>query len=295
MDQLLIIGSTCVDVIIGLERLPRTGDDLQPKGQSFAVGGCGWNVFRAARLAGAAPVFLSPVGTGVYGDMVAREFSARGVPILARVPEENGCCYCLVEENGERTFLSVRGAEYRITRTMLDALPGRYAMVYICGMELQEPTAGDTLSWLEDCRETAVLYAPGPQGVLLDTARQDRVLALRPILHLNETEALTLSGKTSPEAAAVTLGGRTGNIVVITLGRAGCLCRKADGTLLRVPAPAVMVADTLGAGDTHAGVLLGCLHQGMALETALDRANRAAAIVVSRKGADVPESWESFS
>ena len=139
------------------------------------------------------------------------------------------------------------------------------------------------------------LYVPGPQGVLLDTARQDRVLALRPILHLNETEALTLSGKTSPEAAAVTLGGRTGNIVVITLGRAGCLCRKADGTLLRVPAPAVMVADTIGAGDTHAGVLLGCLHQGMALETALDRANRAAAIVVSRKGADVPESWESFS
>ena len=56
-----------------------------------------------------------------------------------------------------------------------------------------------------------------------------------------------------------------------------------------------MVADTIGAGDTHAGVLLGCLHQGMALETALDRANRAAAIVVSRKGADVPESWESFS
>ena len=160
----------------------------------------------------------------------------------------------------------MRGAEYRITRTMLDALPGRYAMVYICGMELQEPTAGDTLSWLEDCRETAVLYAPGPQGVLLDTARQDRVLALRPILHLNETEALTLSGKTSPEAAAVTLGGRTGNIVVITLGRAGCLCRKADGTLLRVPAPAVMVADTIGAGDTHAGVLLGCLHQGMALK-----------------------------
>lgn len=293
MNKLLIIGSTCVDVILELERLPGTGDDLQPSGQTFAVGGCGWNVFRAARLSGADPVFLSPVGTGIYGDMVAREFEARSVPVLARAPEENGCCYCLVEAGGERTFLSVRGAEYRVTRDMLDALPGTYDMAYVCGMELQEPTAGEMLSWLEAHRETAVFYAPGPQGVLLDKARQDRILALKPLLHLNETEAFTLSGESSPEAAAEVLGKRTGNAVVITLGGDGCLCRTADGTLLRVPGVPTAVVDTIGAGDTHAGMLLGCLHRGMALEAALERANRAAALVVARKGADVPETWES--
>lgn len=293
MNELLIIGSTCVDVIIPVERLPRTGDDLQPRGQSFAIGGCGWNVFRAARLSGAAPVFLSPVGTGVYGDMVARELSVRGIPILARATEDNGCCYCLVEQNGERTFLSVRGAEYRITREMLDALPGTYGMAYVCGMELQEPTGAEILSWLESHRETAVFYAPGPQGILLDKSRQDRVLALSPVLHLNETEALTLSGEDTPDRAAEALGRRTGNTVVITLGGDGCLCRKADGTLLHVPGVPTTVVDTIGAGDTHAGMLLGGLCRGMTLEAALEQANRAAALVVARKGADVPEAWES--
>ena len=169
MDQLLIIGSTCVDVIIGLERLPRTGDDLQPKGQSFAVGGCGWNVFRAARLAGAAPVFLSPVGTGVYGDMVAREFSARGVPILARVPEENGCCYCLVEAGGERTFLSWHGAEYTFQKSWMDAFDNAsFDMVYICGLEIEEPTGYELIEYLERYPKRELFFAPGPRGIFIE-------------------------------------------------------------------------------------------------------------------------------
>lgn len=294
MNDLLIIGSTCVDVIIEIDRLPKTGEDIQSTCQTFSVGGCGWNVYRAARMSGARPVFLSPVGAGAYGAMVEREFVRRGVPILARSENDNGCCYCLVEAGGERSFLSVRGAEYRVDRAMLDRLTGNYSMAYVCGMELQEPTAGEILDWLEARRETAVFYAPGPQGVLLDPARQDRVLALGPVLHLSEEEARILSGKADPGEAAAALGARTGNTVVITLGSAGCLARTADGTVLRVPAPAVTVADTIGAGDTHAGVLLGCLHRGADLETALVRANAAAALVVSRKGADLPEAWESI-
>lgn len=289
MDELLIIGSTCVDIIINLERLPHTGEDLQPQSQTLAIGGCGWNVFRAARLSGASPIFLSPVGTGIYGDMVAQEFAKWNVPVLVRTNRENGCCYCLVEQSGERTFLSVRGAEYRITREMLDALPGNYDMAYICGMELQEPTWKDTLSYLEAHPKTTVFYAPGPQGVLLDQLRQSRILALSPILHLNEDESLILSGAKKTEQAADILGKRTGNTVVITLGRHGCLCRKADGALLHVPGIPTTVVDTIGAGDTHAGMLLGCLHRGMPLETALERANAAAAMVVARKGADVPD------
>lgn len=294
MDDLLIIGSTCVDVIIPIDRLPKTGEDIQSPGQTFSVGGCGWNVYRAARLSGARPVFLSPVGSGAYGDLVAREFSAWGLPAPARVPQENGCCYCLVEAGGERTFLSVRGAEYRVTREMLDALPGTFAMAYVCGMELQEPTGADMLDWLEAHRETAVFYAPGPQGVLLDKARQGRIFALGPILHLSEPEALILSGADTPDDAAKRLADRTGNAVVITLGSDGCLCRTATGDLLRVPAVPAAVADTIGAGDTHAGMLLGCLYQGMALNTALDMANRAAAAVVARQGADIPRTMEEL-
>lgn len=290
MDDLLIIGSTCVDVVINLDRLPTTGEDLQPENQQFSIGGCGWNVYRAARLTGARPVFLSPVGTGIYGEMVEQTLTGENVPILARSDAPNGCCYCLVERSGERTFLSVHGAEYTIRRVWLDRLPGRFDLAYVCGMELQEPSGPEILSWLEDHRETGVFYAPGPRGVLLDKARQARILALGPILHLNQEEAATLSGRRDPMQAAAVLAGQTGNLVVITLGPEGCVCRTPQGQILTVPAPHVTVRDTIGAGDTHAGVLLGCLHQGMELSAALALANRAAADTVTRPGADLPKS-----
>lgn len=287
MDRLLIIGSACVDVVIRVDALPKTGDDLQPESQRFSVGGCGWNVFRAARKAGADPVFLAPVGTGVYGDMVARTLEAAGVPVLARPAEENGCCYCLVEANGERTFLSVRGAEYRIRREWLDALAGPFSLAYVCGMELQEPEGDNILDWLEAHPETRAFYAPGPRGILMDRERQARMLNLRPILHLNGPEALALSGADTPEAAAETLGKCTGQSVIVTLGGDGCLCRTPEGEVLTAPAVPVTVADTIGAGDTHAGVMLACIHQGIPLSRALTLANAAAAETVSRHGAAV--------
>lgn len=287
MEKLLIIGSTCVDVVIRVDALPKTGEDLQPEGQSFSMGGCGWNVFRAARNAGADPVFLSPVGTGVYGETVAGALTAAGVPILARPAEENGCCYCLVEASGERTFLSVRGAEYRIRREWLDALEGPFSLAYLCGMELQEPEGDNILDWLEVHPEIRPFYAPGPRGVLLEREKQERILNLHPILHLNGGEALALSGEDTPEAAAEALGRRTGQKVIITLGSEGCLCRREDGTILTAPPVLVTVADTIGAGDTHAGVMLACLHRGTGLQEALQQANAAAAETVSRCGADI--------
>ena len=287
MDKLLLIGSTCVDVVIRVDALPKTGDDLQPHSQHFSMGGCGWNMFRAARMAGAEPVFLSPVGTGVYGDMVRRTLTDAGVPLLAQPAEENGCCYCLVEASGERTFLSIRGAEYRIRRAWLDALEGPFSLAGVCGMELQEPEGDDILDWLEAHRETRPFYAPGPRGVLLEREKQQRMLDLGPILHLNASEAMAMAGADTPEAAAEVLSRRTGEAVIVTLGGDGCLCRTGDGRVLTAPPVPVTVVDTIGAGDTHAGVMLACIHRGVALEEALVLANTAAARTVSRQGAEI--------
>lgn len=291
--QLLLIGSTCVDVVIPLKRLPRTGDDLQPERQTFTIGGTGWNACRAAMLTGVKPTFLSPVGHGPYGQQVETAFAAYGLDILARPEGENGCCYCLVEADGERTFMCIRGAEYEIHPEWLNALSGDYSLCYVCGMELQDdPTGGNILDWLETHRETEVFYAPGPRGVLMDKARQDRVLALSPIVHLNEHEITALTGADSEEVGALALHERTGNVVIVTLGGRGCLCIDKSGRLLRVPGRAVAVADTIGAGDSHAGVMLGCLYKGMKLTEAMTLANAVAAEVVSREGADIPRTLD---
>lgn len=291
--QLLLIGSTCVDVVIPLERLPVTGDDLQPEKQTFTIGGTGWNACRAAMLTGAKPTFLSPVGGGPYGQQVEAAFGEYGLEILARPDGENGCCYCLVEADGERTFMCIRGAEYEIRPEWLDALPGQYSLCYVCGMELQDdPTGPNILDWLERHRETEVFFAPGPRGVLMDRTRRERVLELAPIVHLNEHEVLDMTGAETEEAGALALHKRTGNIVIVTLGGRGCLCVDREGRLLRVPGKSVAVADTIGAGDSHAGVMLGCLYKGMELTEAMGLANAVAAEVVSRVGADIPKTLE---
>ena len=59
--ELLMIGSTCVDCVIPVGRLPKTGDDIQPAYQRFAIGGTGWNACRAAILTGDRKVGVVPV------------------------------------------------------------------------------------------------------------------------------------------------------------------------------------------------------------------------------------------
>jgi len=291
--KLLMIGSTVVDVIIPVGRLPKTGDDLQPPYQTFVMGGTGWNACRATLLTGAKPTFLSPVGTGPYGQQAEEALLEYGLEIMARPEGENGCCYCLVEDDGERTFMCVRGAEYHIRPEWLGALPDTYGLCYATGMELQEEeTGGNILDWLEAHPETELFYAPGPRGILIGEQRQDRILARNPIVHLNEHEILALTGEETQEAGALALHRRTGNIVIVTLGGKGCLCVDRSGNILRAPGKKVTVADTIGAGDSHAGVMLGCIYQDMDLVEAMTLANRVAAEVVSREGADIPRTLD---
>lgn len=291
--ELLMIGSSCVDVIIPVERLPKTGDDLQPAYQTFAIGGTGWNACRAAILSGAKPTFLSPVGVGMYAEQVEAAFRDYGVTVMARSERENGCCYCLVESDGERTFMCIRGGEYEFRREWLDALPGEYSLCYTCGMEIQDSPAGDNImDWLEAHPETEVFYAPGPRGILMPASRQARMLAMKPIVHLNEQESLALTGKQDAESAALALHAITGNIVIVTLGGRGCLCVDREGIVLYAAGCSVSVVDTIGAGDSHAGTMLGCIYQGMPLPEAMALANAVAAEVVSREGADIPRNFD---
>jgi sugar/nucleoside kinase (ribokinase family) len=82
-----------------------------------------------------------PVGTGVYGDFVRARLKERGIVSEAPSPaEENGCCYCLVEPDGERTFICYHGAEYRFQPGWFDQLDAsQIDTVYLCGLEVEEP------------------------------------------------------------------------------------------------------------------------------------------------------------
>lgn len=134
----LIIGSTAVDVIIEIDRLPKTGDDINTKSKVLNVGGCAYNV--ASMLSYLSKDFdlISPVGSGYFGDFVNKTLASNGFSTpLARTREENGCCYCFVENNGERSFVCHRGAEYVFKDEFFEELdPSEYEVIYFCGLDV---------------------------------------------------------------------------------------------------------------------------------------------------------------
>ena len=197
MKRLLIIGSTCVDVILRLDHLPTTGEDMHPV-QRFAMGGCAFNVAQVPKAYDVDLRFVTPIGDhGVFSDFVRAHLGNAGFRGPITVPDsENGCCYCLVERSGERTFLSVHGVEYSFHAEYMDAFAGeRFDYTYICGLEVEEKTGAELVAWLEAHPDIAgtVVYAPGPRGIEVDASRTERILAMHPILHLNEQEAQALA------------------------------------------------------------------------------------------------------
>lgn len=303
MKRLLIIGSTCVDVILRLDHLPTTGEDMHPV-QRFAMGGCAFNVAQVPKAYDVDLRFVTPIGDhGVFSDFVRAHLDNAGFRGPITVPDsENGCCYCLVERSGERTFLSVHGIEYSFHAEYMDAFAGeRFDYTYICGLEVEETTGGELVAWLEAHPDIAgtVVYAPGPRGIEVDTDRTERILGMHPILHLNEQEAQALAGMSGSEdrvlagmsgseepvlAAAQALHAKTGNMVIVTRGADGVLWISADGSVHSAPSVPSTVVDTIGAGDSHCGAVLTGLTLGWTEEDTMRFANQIASEVVAQEG-----------
>lgn len=286
MKKVLVIGSAVVDVIINLDHLPGKSEDVHVLSQTMSLGGCAYNTSDMIRHFQVPYIPFFPVGRGAYGEFVKTHLMERGITSPIPTPErENGCCYCFVEQDGERTFISYHGAEYLFERSWFDSLDdSEIGSVYICGLEIEEDTGENIVDYLEQHPEFTIFFAPGPRLDKIRPELMERLFALRPVLHLNEDEALSYSGADTLEEAARFLYKRSRNTVLITLGPEGCYFfeQNAGQTVPGVPA---MQIDTIGAGDSHIGAVIACLQLDRSLPEAIAIANRVSARVVETKGA----------
>ena len=257
---------------------------------SISLGGCAYNVSDSVRHFQVPYILFSPVGTGVYGYFVREELKKKGISSPIPSPDmDNGCCYCFVEKSGERTFISYHGAEYLFQKDWFNLIDTEEIdSVYICGLEIEETTGSNVVEFLEKNPELTVFFAPGPRLTVIDPALVNRIYNLSPILHLNETEALEVSQKSSVSEAGAYLYSKTHNTVIITLGEKGCYY--FDGTTEEIvpPIPTTQ-ADTIGAGDSHIGSVIACLKNGDSLHDAIAKANRVSSAVVSTPSAILPD------
>ena len=198
---------------------------------------------------------------------------------------DNGYCLCLVENSGERTFITVQGTECEFKKEWLDKLDtNKYNKVYISGYELEGKSGGVIAEFLEKNTHMEIYFAPGPRITYLDKDIMNRIYNLSPIIHLNDKEASEYTNKSDLHQAIEEIHEKSNNSVFITLGPKGVLYKEKNNDPIIVEGYNAQVIDTIGAGDSHIAGIIGAKSMEYDNISVCKIANKIAAKVVSTKG-----------
>ena len=171
----IVIGAAMLDIVMEIDQIPKSGTDVYAKGQTMMVGGCAYNVADILKHFGTNYTLFAPVGTGMYADFIRKELERAGhkSPICS-ADSDNGYCLCMVEADGERTFLTVPGIECHFKREWFEDLNvENYDSVYVSGYELEGDGGEAILDFLEAHRELTVYYAPGPRITYISEEKEN--------------------------------------------------------------------------------------------------------------------------
>lgn len=273
------------EMLMKIDRLPKSGEDIPCSETKMIIGGCAYNAASTLRNMGCAHDLCVPVGKGPYADLISAELKKCGYDILVKdESKDNGYCLDLVESDGERTFITAQGIEGDFKREWFDSLDmEQYGGIYLAGYQVCGGGGRETVEWLSEHADKQIFFAPGPVICNIDPKVMEQIFSTHPILHLNEKEALDYSEAAGIDEAIRILYSRTANLVIVTLGAEGTAYY--DGKDIHtVPSVKTTVTDTIGAGDSHIGAVIGGLSKGHDIETSIRYANRVAANIVSVQG-----------
>lgn len=288
---ILVIGSYNTDLVMRGPRLPAPGETML--GGTFAQyhGGKGANqAVAAARLAAAGQVrFVAKIGDDAFGQQALTQLRAEGVDnVGVRVAPGQPSGVALINvatQTGENSISVAAGANAYlcpadVDAALADAAPGT---VVVLQLETPLPTVRHAARQAA-ARGLRVVLNPAPAQPLPAGLGADLY-----VLTPNQTEAEALTGVRVTDAATASLTAARLHAagfgrVVLTLGAQGAYW--SDGTdAALVAAPAVQAVDTTAAGDCFTGALAVALAEGLALPEAVGFACRAAALAVTRPGA----------
>ncbi|PCR94932.1 ribokinase [Pseudomonas fluorescens] len=286
--NVVVIGSLNMDLVTRAPRLPRGGETLI--GHSFATvsGGKGANQAVAAARLGAQVSMIGCVGNDDYGvqlreALLAEQIDCQAVSV---VEDSSGVALIVVDDNSQNAIVIVAGANGSMTPAVIDRFDAvlQAADVIICQLEIPDATVGHALKRGRELGKTVILN-PAPASRPLPADWFASIDYLIP----NESEAAALSGlpvdslQSAEKAAARLISMGAGNVIV-TLGAQGALFANAAG-YQHFPAPKVKAVDTTAAGDTFVGGFAAALAAGKAEAEAIRFGQIAAALSVTRAGA----------
>lgn len=287
--DIVIVGSLNMDLVIRARRMPRPGETLAGHGFATVPGGKGANQAVAAARLGATVSMVGCVGSDAYGDRLREALLAEAIDCQALIALDHvstGVASIVVDERGQNAILIVAGANGELTPQVLEHYDALLcsARIVICQLEVPLPTVRHTLARARQLGKTVILN-PAPAAAPLPGDWYPLIDYLIP----NESEAQALTGLAvnSPEAArqvACVLRASGARNVILTLGERGVVHASAQGCE-HCPAPVVQALDSTAAGDTFVGGFAAALAAGRDEADAIRFAQQAAALSVTRAGA----------
>ncbi len=286
--KVVVVGSTNMDLVISLPRIPKVGETVLGGTSSMVFGGKGANQAVAVKRAGGDVAFITKMGMDLYGDNMKAYFKTEGFPeelLLTDPTKPTGIAQIFVAENGDNSIAVAPGANMTLLPKDLTPFKDQINKADVILAQLETPI--ETITYLADIaskNNSKFILNPAPAQQLTNA-----LLKKTWLLTPNESEASLLTGiqvvdeASTKEAAAILLHRGVKN-VIITLGKQGSLLYNNKG-YQHFPAFNINAIDTTAAGDVFNGALVAAIINNTALEEAICYASAAAAISVTRNGA----------
>jgi len=291
---IIVIGSSNTDMICRVPFIPKPGETVLGSNFFTVQGGKGANQAVAAARAGGNVTFIACVGNDAFGRQAIESYKADNIDTFCIEIIDNvqtGVALINVADSGENCISVAPGANAFLTPQIIDNYRAVIAKADMVLLQLEIPieTVYHVIR-LAHSLNIPVILNPAPARYI-----DPDILRWVTVLTPNEHEAAILSGFKEPDVSAIvtklnSLGVET---VIVTTGNKGAISYH-KGSLETIPGITVNAVDTTAAGDTFNGYLAVELAKGKNIKEAITKANKAAAISVTRMGAQpsIPSSSE---
>lgn len=272
--EVVVVGSTNLDLVATVEHLPGPGETVMATSYSEHPGGKGLNQAVAARRAGADTAFITSLGNDAAGSYLHRLIVNES--IAAHVSDHDGPtgrALISVDSEAENSIVVVPGANAFLTLSAVESHRRILERSRVVLSQLEVPIGAVEAA-------LAIAKSGGARTILNPAPAQDlsrTLVSLCDVIMPNQHEVAMLGGISALLDAGV------GNVVV-TLGARGIRVVNRDGEW-EIPPYAVRAIDTTGAGDAACGALAAALATGSDIVTAARRASAAGALAATRQGA----------
>ena len=290
MGKIVVIGSSNTDMVVRSSKMPAPGETVLGNEFDVIPGGKGANQAVAAARAGGEVTFITKVGNDDFGKKAIAGYQKDKINtehILVDQEAPSGVALIIVDDStGQNTIVVAPGANAKLSEEDIQQMEAIIKEADIVLLQLETSIEAVFMALkMAKANGIKTILNPAPAQAL-----SDELLSFVDIITPNESETEILIGIHPEEKeeiikASDILLEKVNDSVIITLGSKGVYFASKNGDNDFVPTTKVDAIDTTAAGDVFNGYLATALSSGRPLLEAIQQANRAAAISVTRRGA----------